>query len=596
MIKINWKEDYRNEFTCPYCNKLGLKIKGWTRSKNDKKVFVCINCSKFISASKNIKVIDPNAKVNWRRDYQLGEFICPNVECNAKEMRLLSIHRGKQQFRCGVCRTIISESINLSSWIVSRISHHTCSITPFYFDDNKWDLRAIIPSVNEQDIHFYINFQNVKQDWFRYLVKRYIYHQCKIGDLAKTISCDLCHLRIFSRCLAEQNITTLSSVNRDIIIKFINQSGNTVSTISHRLGVLRKFLWTGNIQNWFKIEQDLIRDDDFPKRKVVNPDPISDKVREQIESNLHRLPEPIARMWLIAFFTAMRPSELAQLRRDCLIQDGSTWKITWMRKKSKDQHELPITRTIAKIVQEQQEYIEYLWGNDWNYLFCHYQGFSKTDVSQENLKPIKKAIPNEGSIPLKMAIRCLIKVLDIRDENGKLANFSPCLVRSTRLTQLFEQGHDLTVVSAWAGHQQLETTALHYTHVSCDLIEKEAGHIQKALFNADGQYLNYESLPKSFWKNLHAHKLELPGDHINTPIYGYCSLSLDQDCDKFRACYTCHCFVAVPEKLPLYIKTHDELRAKETRAMEAGADVLVEQYQKQANQLHKIIASLETTG
>ena len=69
-----------------------------------------------------------------------------------------------------------------------------------------------------------------------------------------------------------------------------------------RLATLRDFFWTGNVQNWFAIDQDLVRDDDYPKAKVSNPDPIPDSVREQIESNLYKLPEPIARMWIVAFF------------------------------------------------------------------------------------------------------------------------------------------------------------------------------------------------------------------------------------------------------------------------------------------------------
>ena len=283
-------------------------------------LFKCISCRKFISASHDVKLLKPNAKINWRRDYQAGEFSCPNIKCAAKDMRLWSTHRGKQQFRCGTCRTTTAESINLSHAIVSRIAHHALSIKLFCFDDNEWDLRALIPSINQQNIHFSINFQNFQQNWFRFLVKRYIHHQCKIGDLAKTISWDLSQLRIFSRYLIECNITALNKVNRDTITSFISWKESTASTISNRLGALRKFFLVGNIQNWFKIDQDIIRDDDFPKPKIVNPDPISDHVREQIKNNLHKLPEPIARMWLVSFFTAMRPSELVHLKKDCLIK------------------------------------------------------------------------------------------------------------------------------------------------------------------------------------------------------------------------------------------------------------------------------------
>ena len=137
------------------------------------------------------------------------------------------------------------------------------------------------------------------------------------------------------------------------------------------------------------------------------------------------------------------------------------------------------------------------------------------------------------------------------------------------------------------------TTSTYYTEVSCNLMAREAEHIQQALVNSDGYRISYESFPKSFWDNPIAHKLEVGATHINTPIYGYCGLPLDQDCHKFRACYTCRSFVATIEKLPEYMNTLNELRSKEATAMSAGHEVLVEQYGKQAEQLDKIIASLQ---
>lgn len=292
------------------------------------------------------------------------------------------------------------------------------------------------------------------------------------------------------------------------------------------------------------------------------------------------------------FFCCYASLRISIVEKNCLVREGQHWKLVWLRKKTKDYHEIPISRTIAKLVQKQQEYINDLWDNEWEYLFCHYHELSEIHLSQPKLKPFKKVIPSNRD-PLTVAIRCLIKSENILDENGKLAEFKPKLLRPTRLTQLFEQGHDLAVVSAWAGHKHFATTSTYYTEVSCELMERDGGHIQKALVNRDGKPLRYESLPKSFWETPVAHKLELEGTHINTPIYGYCGLPLDENCSKFRACYTCPCFVAVPEKLPQYIKTRDELRDKQTKALTMGQDVLVEQFGRQADQLDKIIASLQ---
>ena len=161
------------------------------------------------------------------------------------------------------------------------------------------------------------------------------------------------------------------------------------------------------MKGWFTVDIDIFRNDDYPKHKLSNPDPISDVVREQIEKNLHKLPDFIARMWIISFFTAMRPSELALLKKDCLIQEGANWKVVWKRKKTKDLHEVPVTRVIAKVVQEQQEYINNLWGSDWNYLFCHYQDISTIYPSQPKIKPVKKVISINRPLLYK-CIRCLI--------------------------------------------------------------------------------------------------------------------------------------------------------------------------------------------
>ena len=597
MIEVSWEKDYKGEFICPYCHKYGLKLNGLKKSQ-DKRIFKCHSCQKNITSSHNIRVVefvDNKTSTIWYKGYRIDGFVCPSPDCNGRDIFFDSLTRDKKRFKCRACGKLTVESFEINQRNLNRLAQKSLSVIPFDFQNDRWDLRAIITSCDNNNNRFMANFEDLQPDWFKFWVKKYIYHLCKLDKPFNTISTHLSSFRSFSYYINKINIVDISEINRGIILDFITlektQTGD--EGIRHRLSTLRDFFFIGNAQGWFQInDQDIIRWGDSPKARRKNPDPIQDNVREQIEKNLHKLPDPIARMWIIAFFTAMRPIELAFLKKDCLVQEGGHWKIVWNRKKGKDQHEVPVTRIIAKIVNEQVEYIEQLWGNEWEYLFCHYQGFSKADPNHSKLQPVKKVIPASDT-PLQIAIRCLIKTLDLRDENGELATFSPNLVRPTRLTQLFEQGHDLAVVSAWAGHKNLETTSTYYTYVSCDLIEKETLAIQKALFNVEGKPLHYESLPKSFWSNPSVHQLELTGDHINTPIYGYCALPLDQRCDKFRACYTCSCFAATPEKISLYIKTRDELRAKESRAASNGHDVLVEQFGRQADQLDKIIAGLQ---
>lgn len=587
MIKIDWKKDYNREFICPKCNEGQLVLKG---SNHNKKSFKCSKCER-----KTINCCDYRKNYFKKRLKAYG-FGCPSEICTAKEMMFRGLDRqGKKVFECQVCKSCANESINLIQNVVNRIANKNLTIKPFDFEDDIWDLRAIGESVKKENTKYLLRFNNIQSSWFKILVKKYSFYLIKINKSAETVDARLVTFRCFSKYLVTHDIQNIKQISRDLILDYLSDlktKKKTISTITRTLINLRGLFDTGNIQGWFQINPDLIRNSDYLKIPTINPAPISDIVREQIEQNLHKLPDPIARMWIICFFAAMRPQELALLKKDCLKQVGDKWNLIWNREKSSDQHSVPISRTIAKVVQEQLEYIEELWGEDWEYLFCHYQNISQSAPSSPKLKPVKKVILKKHS-PLKKAIRTLIKSENIRDDNGELAKFQPKLLRTTRLTELFLKGHDLSVVSAWAGHRQLATTANFYTQVTCQQIEKEVGHIQSALVNAEGKKIYYESMPKSFWENPVAHELEVTGTHINTPIYGYCGLDLDAECDKFRACYTCRFFVAKPEKLSQYIKQRDELRTKHRIALANGHGVLVEQFARVADQLDKIILSLQ---
>ncbi|MDJ0647391.1 MAG: site-specific integrase [Xenococcaceae cyanobacterium MO_188.B19] len=596
MREIDWKKDYHREFICPNCKALGMRLNGFNKG-GQKRIFSCVTCNKEQRQSLDInieQIADPiNKEVIWYRyrGYKIKGFICP--ECDAEDIYFRQINKyGKKTFKCKNCQKLLSDSLDLKFGVISRFKNEAIvPVLDFNWEDDQWDLRTINSNFDLRDnLNYIIDYGEISQNWLKQEVKKYIYHLCKEEKSYGTIKQILSALRFFSRYLRDSTIKGFKQINRNVILDYLSQEKKITTK---KLGGLRDFFFVGNVKGWFVINQDIIRDEDYPKSYRGNPDPLSDRVREQIEQNLHLLPDFIARMWIIGYFSAMRPSELALLKQDCLMQEGQYWKLVWSRKKNDDYHQIPISRTIAKVVQEQIEYVQNLFGGDWEYLFCHYRGLSTTKVLPLNIKPIKKVLPSNNKDPLTKSIRTLIKIQDIRDENGQPAKFSLKNLRTTRLTQLFEQGHDLAVVSAWAGHKHFATTSTYYTKVSCDLIEQEAGHIQKALVNNEGHRVSYESFPKSFWEKPQAHKLELSGTHINTPIYGYCGLDLDQDCDKFRACYTCGNFVATTEKLPQYIKTRDELRGKQSQALAAGQDVLVEQFGKQADQLDKIIASLQ---
>ena len=361
---VDWGKDYQGEFICPHCNHEGMRPHR-KHQLTQKREFYCRHCQKLVAASCQINIqaiADPiNSSITWYTQHKLEGLICPS--CDDKNIYLYGLlENNKRNFICKTCGKRQSDSIDLNLKVISHKTETLPLLAPFDWENDYWDLRALKPSKHQRESVFTVNFAPIKIDWLKQTVKKYIYHLCQTNWSFVTISQRVWALQKFSDYLTSQPIRGFLEIDRKIILDLIVQADSSTAKLRTFLGALRHFLKIGTIHGWFDLDPDLIRNEDFPKRRIDNPNPISDIVREQIEKNLHQLPDPIARMWIVAFFTAMRPNELALLKRDCLVQEGESWKVVWQRPKTNDEHEVPITRTIAKVIQQQQEYIQNLWG------------------------------------------------------------------------------------------------------------------------------------------------------------------------------------------------------------------------------------------
>ena len=534
----------------------------------------------------------------------MSNFICPF--CQFARFYKDGLRRGRQRFKCFNCRkTTLSHypiKTNLTSQPevlcnktkqkASKAKIKDTLIKQFSFEDDVWDLRALRPiEANERVVKLYFN--TISSDWLKILVKQYLLQEIRASTAISSVVGKLFLLRPFCNYLERQiSIKNINEVNRKHILDFLTNysQGKSSSHIQHLLGVLRDFFAQGNLNQWFNVSEHLIRQEDYPKRQRGTPKDIPTKVLEQIEDKLHKLPDPIARMWMVGFFCAMRLSELQLCSLDCLKSDTrGRWFITFWRRKTKDYHTLPVSRDSAKIIQEQQEYIREQFGDSFNYLFCDYVGLSDNNLTRLNLVPVARTANDD------LLIRCinwLIKSEEIRDENNNLWHFTTSQLRDTRLTYLFETGHEFTVVSKWAGHKKYETTQK-YVHVKDHTLREETEPIQIALLNIKGESIKLKDLPDTLHNSPNAHTIALPDDHINTPIYGFCGLPLNQGCPHWKACYTCPSFIARRELLPDYIKIRDQLKEKQFRAEQNGETVKVDQFKQQADSLDIVIARFE---
>ncbi len=544
-----------SQIICHRCGSTNLKKTG--RTKKNIQQYLCKDCNR-------------SCRESYERDFTPipSNIVCPR--CNSRNL----MKGGKRERKGGAVRTYLCKDCQ-------RIFNETYvtknEIKAFCFEDDVWDLRATGYLKDDIDkIHkTYLRFTSIKQPWLNLTVKKYVKFRLDNGITLGGIGIALNVFFKLSKYLSSQHLEEENCLTRETISGFISKEGKgkANSTIVRYLCVLKNFFEIASQLNWLNLPLNLIRSEDFPKIKIATSNDIPNSVLKCINENLHCLPETIARMWMIAYFCGMRMSELILCSLDCIKQDNKgQWSIPFTRKKVQDEHRLPISRELALVIQEQQEETRENFGDKSKYLFCNLRG---------------GAIYHDT---LAKEINKLIKTQNIRDENGKLWHFTSHQLRDTRATNLFETGHEMAVVSQWLGHRHLRTTQK-YVHVSDDTLRRETAKVQAQLTNIKGEAVALEDLPQTLQDNPNYHTLAIPEAHINTPIYGYCGLPLNEDCPHWKACYTCPSFVARQELLPDYINIRNKLRDKQFRSEEKGETVKVDQFRQQAESLEVIIAS-----
>ena len=296
-------------------------------------------------------------------------------------------------------------------------------------------------------------------------------------------------------------------------------------------------------------------------------------------------------MFMLSFWLGTRPGELCYLQRNCLRLDpnGSIWWIEFERQKTTDEHRLPITTDLVRLIQQQQTYITKLHGEDYSYLFCHYQGFKKTDFPlYPQLKAVKRPpLPSATENPMVKAIRHLIEHCNICDSNGQLAAFVGRILRPSRATQMIRDGYSLEFIRIWLKHRSGKTTKRHYTRYPPGALLDVAC----VMANMDGRFYPYDSNPESLHQNPELHELDGLKLTNGEPLYGYCTFR--EFCPRFGHCYTCGFHIASADKLPHYKAQLERLLAKKSEVFNHGSSEMLESYTQIVNALEGKIEALE---
>jgi len=325
----------------------------------------------------------------------------------------------------------------------------------------------------------------------------------------------------------------------------LNKRQLKASSKIDRLVVLKLFFETGVVNKWFQVPSYLIRSEDLPKKVKSLPRYIPEEVMQQLNQHLDALPEPVMRMVLVIQECGLRIGELLELPINCLKPDAKgDWYIQFRRGKILKEDTLPISRELAVVIQEQQQYIRQELGEGFRYLFCARQ--SNSWRNENNFLPQPRVMSINSFVDF---LKRLAREFDIRDNSGKCWNFQTHQFRHTVGTRMINNGVPQHIVQRYLGHESPTMTAV-YAYIHDQTLKKEIAkyhdsrvvNITGAVVKSDNPELEHDADLQWFRKKVLAQALP----------NGYCSLPMGASCLKANACLTCGDFRTTKEFLSLH--------------------------------------------
>ena len=454
-----------------------------------------------------------------------------------------------------------------------------------------WDVRKLGLKATSHRSENKLIFSNIRQDWLKEIVKKFIRYKashCSTGTLKTYIS----SLNSFSDFIFDEyknhrTKLTLEKLTRYRIIQYLyylNEQGLSPGTKSVRISNLKMFLETAKQNSWAKIRPYLIRPEDYPKRVKNAPRFIPEEVMKQLNQNLDLLPLPVMRGVLVLQETGLRIGELLQLSFNCINQDNSgDWFLDYMKWKQNTEDRKPISIEIARVIQEQQQFIREHF-LDYEHLFC---ARARGSTGLEYV-PSPKIMLSKSFIDY---LKNLAKKKNICDNSGKAWNFQNHEFRHTVGTRMINNGVPQHIVQRFLGHESPEMT-MHYAHIYDQTLKKEiAKYHNNRVVNITGEIIESSDLELDNNLDLHLLKKKVLTQALSN---GSCARPIVLgDCPHANACLTCGDFRTTIEFLEQHKIQLEETERIIKKAKEKGWERQEEMNKKVANNLKNIINSLE---
>ena len=208
-------------------------------------------------------------------------------------------------------------------------------------------------------------FKNIAQPWLKDAAKQYTtFYLHSLSP--NTLNSRIIHLNTFSKYLKLTHKDIMpNKIGRQIIEQYLKFIGCYKSTYRpDLLATLRHFLQLCKTEKWLKFSESAkIYDTDIPKMIKRTPRYIPEFVMQQLYSHINKLEPIVRRLVQVLAHCGMRCGELTCMPFDCLIRDYSgDYFLKYTQFKQMQEHAVPISKEIANVIREQQEYVLEVFG------------------------------------------------------------------------------------------------------------------------------------------------------------------------------------------------------------------------------------------
>lgn len=451
-----------------------------------------------------------------------------------------------------------------------------------------WDVRVFGLTGRVETYENKISFKKIRQRWLNEVTKTYARYALTVLSFG-TVSHTITVVNKLSIFIDERHpILFANQINRQFIVNFLSYLAeiypNPVSR-TNRISLLKSFLEICQKEKWLNIDNEiLIYKEDFPRIPKSIPRYIPEQVINQLNEHINTLPIQVARMVLLVQEAGIRVSELCRLKFDCIAQDAKGgWWLTYCQFKLKKEHTIPISKEIAELVQQQQEYIREKLDPKFPYLFC-----ARKQGSNTLFIPVPRLM---SYLTFRRYLKNLAEEKNICDASGNIFPLEKIhQFRHTVGTNMINKGVPIHVVKRFFGHESFEMTE-RYAHIHDETL-KEAieEYYGDKVINIAGEAVISER-PELDTGDMQWFKGNIQAQALAN---GYCGLPKAlNDCPHANACLTCGHFRTSKEFLAVHKQELENVNKVIEKAKANGWERQLEMNQKVKQNLDKIISSLE---